>query len=147
MNTLTRWSPFRQAARTDPISDMEQMFRGFGLRPLLQEAETPLEMRMDITEDEQAYQVTIDIPGVRKEDIELSIDRNQVSVSAEVKRETSKKEGRELHTERYQGSAFRSFTLPRDIDDAKAKAQYENGVLHLTLPKKADARANRIAIQ
>ena len=147
MNTLTRWSPFRQASRTDPLSDMEEMFRGFGLRPLLREAATPLEMRMDITEDEQAYQVTIDIPGVRKEDIELSIDRNQVSVSAEVKRETSKKEGRELHTERYQGSAFRSFTLPRDIDDAKAKAQYENGVLHLTLPKKADTRANRIAVQ
>lgn len=147
MALLTRWSPFKQVARMDPVSDMEEMFRGFGLRPLLRDAETPLELRMDVTENENSYLVTVDVPGVKKEDVEVSIDGNQVTISAEVKRESKKTEGKDIRSERYYGTAYRAFMLPHEIDDSKALAQYENGVLQLTLPKKAGAKAHRITIQ
>ena len=147
MAMLTRWNPFKQVERMDPVSDIEEMFRGFGLRPLLRDAETPLELRMDVTEDDKSYLVRVDVPGVKKEDVEISIDGNQVSISAEIKRESKKKEGKDIRHERYCGTAFRTFMLPHEIDDSKAQAQYENGVLELRLPKKAGARAHRISVQ
>lgn len=146
MTNLTRWNPFKQMARTDPFSDLEEMFRGLGMRPLLRDVESPPDLRLDVNEDDKAYHVKVDIPGVDKNDIEVSIDGNQVAISAEVKRETKKEQGKEIHTERYRGAAYRAFTLPHDIDDAKAKAKYENGVLSLTLPKSANTRTHRIAI-
>lgn len=147
MAMLTRWNPFKQVARMDPVSDIEEMFRGFGLRPFVRDAENPLELRMDVTEDDKAYLVRVDVPGVKKEDVEISIDGNQVSISAEVKRESKMKEGKEIRHERYCGTSYRAFMLPHEIDDSKAQAQYENGVLELKLPKKAGGGGHRISIQ
>lgn len=148
MTTLTRWNPFKQPmARMDPISDFEDMFRGFGLRPLMRDVETPPELRMDVTEDDKSYLVKVDVPGVKKEDIEVSIDGAQVLISAEIRRETKKEEGKQIHAERYYGNTYRTFTLPHEVDDSKARAQYDNGVLNLVLPKKAGTRSHKIAIQ
>lgn len=147
MTTLTRWNPFKQMNRMDPISDFEDLFRGLGMRPLMRDVETTPELRMDVTEDDKSYLVKVDVPGVKKEDIEVSIDGTQVVISAEVKHEMKTEEGKRIHAERYYGNAYRAFTLPHEIDDSMAKAQYDNGVLHLTLPKKTDTRSHRIAIQ
>lgn len=144
--TLTRWNPFKQMSRLEPFADIEDMFRGFGMRPLLRDVDSPLDLRMDVTEDDKNYLVSVDIPGVDKKDIEVSIDGNQVAINAEVKRVSKTEAGKQLHTERYHGTAFRSFTLPHDIDDAKATAKYESGVLHLTLPKKSGSKTHKIAI-
>lgn len=146
MTTLTRWNPFRQLARLDPLADVEDVVRGLGLRMLSRDVDSPLEMRMDVTEQEATYQAVVDLPGVDKDKIEVSIDRNQVSIKAEVDRQTRKQEGKEIHSERYCGSAFRSFTLPQEIEEAKAQAKYENGVLTLTLPKKSNGRNHRVAV-
>ncbi len=89
-----------------------------------------------------------ELPGVKKEDIQLSIDGAQVTLAAEIKREKDAKEGeRVLHTERMYGKVSRSFTLPQDIDEGAAQAKFADGVLELTLPKKAAAQKKQITIQ
>ena len=105
-------------------------------------------MKVDVAESNGAYLVTADLPGVRKEDIQVSIDSDVVTFTAEVKREkeTSKDE-RVLHSERAYGKVSRSFTLPEEIDDAKAEAKFRDGVLELKLPKKAPAARKQVTIQ
>lgn len=144
MSMLTRWNPFKPFAASSPFSELEDTLRG--LRPLLREGEAPLDLRTDVTEDDKSYCVRIDIPGVTKEAIEVSIDGNRVAVSAEIKRESRKEEGKAVLTERYAGSVYRAFTLGHEIDDEKAQARYENGVLSLTLPKKSNGRIHRVAV-
>jgi HSP20 family protein len=105
-------------------------------------------MRVDVSEAEGAYTVKADLPGVPKESIHVDIDGNRVTIRAEVKRETEQKDGeRVLRSERYCGAFARSFALTDEIDDAKASAKFDNGVLELTLPKKAVAGAKRLSIQ
>jgi HSP20 family protein len=91
--------------------------------------------------------VRADIPGVKKEDIQVSVEGDQVSLSAEVKQEKEEKKGEKtIYSERSYGMASRSFTLPTDVDAQGAKAEYKDGVLNLTLPKKANGSSKRIAI-
>jgi len=142
MSNLTRYDPF-----ADVVDDL---FKGFFVRPYgyePREAVAP-RMKVDVAEKNGAYLVTAEIPGVKKEDIQVSIDGSQVTLSAEVKqeRETGKEE-RVLHVERSYGKATRSFTLPQELDEAKVEARYRDGVLELTLPKKAAAARKQIAIQ
>ncbi len=103
---------------------------------------------MDVTEDENAYTVTADLPGVKKEDINVSIDGNQVSIAAEVKKEHDEKDGAKiLRSERHYGKFSRHFTLLQEVDESGAQAKYADGVLELKLPKKAQASAKRLYIQ
>ena len=146
MSTLTRFNPFRSRARFDPTAEFDDLFRNFPLRPLMREMETTLsDMRMDVQEDDAGYRVALDVPGARKEDIEVSVDGSRVTVQAEVKRE-EKREGKDLHVERYSGRTYRSFTLPQEIDRDRCEAHYENGVLTLALPRKGDGQAKRLTV-
>ena len=108
-----------------------------------------LKMRIDVTENDQGYAVKADIPGVKKEDINVSVDGNVVRIDAETKTEKETRGDGEkvLRSERYYGSISRSFSLAEDIDAAKVDAKYADGVLSLTLPKKARADTKKIAIQ
>lgn len=145
MANLTRWSPFKTLSRLEQ-SPFEDFFNGFGLRPRWPELETP-DMRIDVTENDRSYAVKAEIPGVNKDDIDVSIEGNQVSISAEVKRETKKKEDdREICTERYYGKVFRSFGLPAEVDNTKASAHYDNGVLTLELPKKGNGHGRKLTV-
>jgi HSP20 family protein len=147
MANLTRWDPFRGLARVDPFRDMGDWLNEFRLRPLWREFEPEPQIRIDVAEDEQAYTVKAEIPGVKKEDISVSLDGNQVTISAEVKKEKEEKKGeRTLRTERYYGSVARSFALDYDVDEAKAAAKYEDGVLKLTLPKKSTAAVKKLPV-
>jgi HSP20 family protein len=143
MANITRYDPFDVAL--DPFDDI---FRGF-LRPVRFEAQTQqMQIKMDVKEDDKAYNIHAEIPGVKKEDIHVTIAGNQVSISAEVKKEKEEKEGEKvLRSERYYGKVFRSFTLGQDVDEATATAKYNEGVLNLTLPKKATSSAKKLAIQ
>jgi len=105
-------------------------------------------MRVDVSEADNAYTVKADLPGVPKDSIHVDIDGNRVTIRAEVKRESEQKDGeRVLRSERYYGAFARSFALTDEIDEDKAGAKYDNGVLELTLPKKAVAGARRLNIQ
>jgi HSP20 family protein len=104
-------------------------------------------IRMDVSEKDNAYVVHADMPGVKKEDIKIEIDGNEVSISAETKNQKEVKDGdRVLRSERYYGKVSRSFTLANEVDEAAASAKYENGVLELALPKKAVAKAKLLAV-
>jgi len=139
-------------ARFDPFNDLvDDLFKGFLVRPMVYEGAQPAALprvRLDVTEKDGAYVVAADLPGVKKEDIQVAIDGAQVTLSAEVKREKDVAEGeRVLHTERSYGKLTRSFSLPQELDEAKAEAKFRDGVLELTLPKKAAAARKAITIQ
>lgn len=133
----TRWNPVRQLSRLDPFTDIEDMFRNFVSPTLTRTQERALDMRLDVNEDDKNYFVHVDMPGLKKSDIDVAVEGNQVTISAEVNREKSQEKGKELYSERYSGQAYRAFTLPSEVDSTKAQANYDGGVLMLTLPKKA----------
>ena len=130
MFSLTRYDPFYELA--------EDLFKGVAAPRL----------KVDVAEKNGAYLVTAELPGAKKEDIHIDIDGAQVTLTAETKREKDVTEGeRVLHTERVYGKASRSFTLPQELDEAKAEAKFKDGVLELTLPKKAAEKRKPIFIQ
>ena len=144
---LTRWNPFRELTRFGPWFDADEFFKEYGMRPLWAGLETEPEIKVDVSEDDGAYTVKAEVPGAKREDIDVSVEGNRVTISAEVKREKEEKEGkRVVRSERYFGSMYRSFTLDSEVDDAKAEAQYADGVLTLRLPKKAGTAAKKLMV-
>lgn len=140
MANITRFNPANDA--------LDDLFRGFFMRPVRFEGQSEVQIKMDVSEDDSAYKVHAEIPGVKKEDIHVHIDGNQVSISAEVKNEKEVKEGEKLlRSERYYGSVSRAFSLGQDVDEAAAQAKYNDGVLELTLPKKVVVTAKKLVIQ
>jgi len=141
MSILTR------SVSADPLDDF---FRGFFVRPVgysSESGELP-SVKIDVRTKDNAYLVQAELPGVNKEDIHVDIDGSVVSIIAERKKTTETKEGeRVLRTERYFGKVARSFDLGVDIDDTAASAKYQDGVLELTLPKKAVTPNKRLQIQ
>ncbi len=135
--------------RYDPFDEMfGDLLKVFFVRPVSFEGPPQLQLKVDVAEDDNAYTVQAEVPGVKKEDINVSIDGNQVSISAEMKKEHEVKDGaRVLRSERCYGKFSRSFTLAGDVDEAAAQAKYVDGVLELKLPKKAQVSAKRLPIQ
>lgn len=138
MNTLTR---------RDPFADL---LRGFFVRPVDFDTDMSMqspEMRVDVRENTDNYSVMAELPGIAKEDIHVSIDGQLVSITAERKQEKEVREGeRVLRTERYYGKVSRSFQLGQEVDESQASAKFVDGVLQLTLPKKAQTQARRLTI-
>jgi len=137
-------------SRYDPFGDLfDDLFKGFFVRPVVGDsAMAAPHVKVDVAEQEGAFKVLAEIPGVRKEDIQVGIDGDEVSISAEVRKEKDVKEGgRVVHSERQYGKVARAFRLGSEIDESKAQAKYTDGVLELTLPKKATANARRLTIQ
>jgi HSP20 family protein len=145
-------------SRYDPRGDyfgelVDDLFKGFLVRPLAfagrGEGGVALpRAKVDVAEKNGAYVVTAELPGVRKEDIHVAIDGAQVTIEAEARREKeASKDERTLHSERAYGRLARSFTLPQEVDDSRAQAKFKDGVLELTLPKKAEAQRKQITIQ
>jgi HSP20 family protein len=145
-NLPTQWQPSRQLSRFDPLAGIDELFRGLVPRGLANDYERALDMRMDVCEDEKAYKVTVDMPGIKKEAIDVSVEGNQVSISAECSRDKGGDNERELYSERFSGKAYRSFSLPSEVDSGAAKAQYDGGVLTLTLPKKPGTESRRLPV-
>ncbi|NLP64560.1 Hsp20/alpha crystallin family protein [Paraburkholderia sacchari] len=144
MSNLTRYDPFS----IEPVSDLFQgLFRP--MRGLLAAEDNDLAaMKIDVTESDKAYTVKAELPGVNKQDIDVKIDGNVVSIHAKVERNTEQKEGeRVIRRERYSGAFARSFSLAGDIDESTASAQYQDGVLSLTLPKKAPTEHKRLQVE
>ncbi len=138
--------------RYDPLNELvDDFFKGFLVRPLAADGvrgELLPRAKVDVSEKNGAYKVAAELPGVKKEDIRVSVDGAQITIEAEVKQEKeAAPEERVLHTERMFGKVTRSFTLPQEIDEAKVEARYRDGILELTLPKKAAAQRKQITVQ
>jgi len=142
MANITRFDPFNEL--------VDDLFKGFLVRPVSYEGRGDVyaRVKVDVAEKNGAYTVTAELPGVKKDDIQVTIDGAEVTLTAEVKREKEvTQDERVLHTERTFGKVTRSFTLPQEVDEAKAEAKFRDGVLELTLPKKAAAARKQVTIQ
>jgi HSP20 family protein len=141
MANLQIYDPFAEAG-------IDDLFRGF-FRPVrATERNAPAPIKVDVTETEQGYVVRAEVPGVSKDEIQVSIEGNQVTIAAEVKRNGEQKDGeRVLRTERYYGAVYRSFTLPSELDEEQSSAKYDNGVLELKLAKKPVVAGRKLTIQ
>lgn len=108
-----------------------------------------LQMRIDVSEKDNQYLVKADIPGVKKEDINVRIDGDLVQIDAEVKKENERQDeaGKLLRSERYYGSISRSFSLGQEVDADQTQARYADGVLTLELPKKSPGATRKVAVQ
>ncbi|HXC41329.1 MAG TPA: Hsp20/alpha crystallin family protein [Burkholderiales bacterium] len=138
--------------RYDPLGDVfDGLFKGFFVRPVggaLETGEPVRRARIEVSEQKEAFKVNAELPGVKKEDIKVAVDGDEVSISAETRADSETKDGeRVVHSERYYGKVARTFRLGADIDESKVAAKYENGVLELTLPKKVPSGAKQITIQ
>jgi HSP20 family protein len=139
MNPMTRYEPL--------VGRLDGLFNDF-FRPALvwENNSEPMPIRVDVRETADAYTVAAEIPGVRKEDIQVEIEGNEVTISAETRREEQKEGEKWLRTGRFFGKTARRFALPQDLDEAKAGAKFADGVLELTLPKKATVTGRKIEI-
>ncbi|KVE32711.1 Hsp20/alpha crystallin family protein [Burkholderia sp. TSV86] len=143
MSNLTRYDPFS----IEPVADLFQgLFRPLRGMTLADEPDLA-SMKIDVTESDKAYTVNAELPGVSKDDIDVQVTGNTVSINAKIERNNDQRDGeRVIRRERYSGAIGRSFSLSGEIDDANATATYQDGVLSLTLPKKAPVAQKKLAI-
>ncbi|CAH0444743.1 Hsp20/alpha crystallin family protein [Ralstonia syzygii] len=140
MSQLRHYDPFA----IEPVNDMFQSI----LRSFRGNMDSGLPFKVDVTESDTAYSVVAEIPGAKKDDIEVTVDRGTVMIAAKVERTSEQKEGaRVLRSERYSGAMQRMFTLDASIDESKVDATYENGLLRVTLPKKEASPQQRVPIR
>ncbi|MDH5537109.1 MAG: Hsp20/alpha crystallin family protein [Betaproteobacteria bacterium] len=150
MANIISYKPWDEVARFNPLEDpFEDLFRGFFVRPMGMEPwrGRAAPFKVEVTENENAYRVLAELPGMKKEDINVTIEGATVTISAETKQEKEAKEGEKaVWSERYYGKLQRAFTLEQEVDQANAQARYADGVLELTLPKSKAASTKRIAV-
>jgi HSP20 family protein len=159
MNLIRRNSAPLSTYRPRAIEDqfgriVENMFEdmlapftvGGGLSRLAEDGS--ISPRLNVTETEKSYEIEAEMPGVKKDDVKVSVDNQRVTIEGECKREEEQREGENvLYTERSARRFMRSFVLPTEVDDATAQARMENGVLVLSLPKKQASSAKRLTVQ
>lgn len=144
--SIARWSPLRELARMRDEMDriLDEIFGPIRERRIPFLEWTPA---ADIIEDEDQLVVRLEIPGMRKEDLSISLRENHLTVKGERKGEEEKK-GRTYHRrEFYYGSFERNFVLPASIDPEKVSATYENGILEIKLPKSEAVKPREIPIK
>lgn len=141
MANLTRYDPFS--------TNLDDLFKGMFLRPVRLDLEGSevVQIKLNVTRSDGAYKVEAEMPGVKKEDIQVSVDGAMVTISGEVKKEKEEKKGDQIiRSERYFGRVERSFSLPQEIDEGSVDAKYTDGVLKLTLPLREKTKAKQIEI-
>lgn len=156
MNLIKRGASSLATYRPGTMEDqfgrmVESMFQDF-FAPLAQGGRWAEEgmgaPRLDVRETDKAFEIQADLPGVKKEDIKVSIDGPRVTIEGECQQANEQREGEQVvYSERSTRRYQRSFNLPSEVDDAKAEARLEDGVLKLTLPKKSGGAARRLTIQ
>lgn len=102
---------------------------------------------VDIREDEKSIFIDAELPGLKREEISVEVENGILSLRGEHKAEKKEKQGNYVCMERSYGSFYRSFSLPGNVKTETIDAKFEDGVLHLTLPKLAGAKPNRVAVK
>jgi HSP20 family protein len=148
MSTVARWDPFLELEELS-----ERLNRVFG-RPSVRrdnnkEALTVADWipAVDISESEGEYLIKAELPGVKKEDIKVTLQEGVLTIQGERKQEKEEK-GRKYHRiERSYGTFMRSFTLPDSVDDSKVSAEFKDGLLYLHVPKSEKAKPKAIEVK
>ena len=140
MNPMTRYEPL--------VGRLDGLFNEFFRPAFVWEhgKSEALPIRVDVRETTEAYTVAAELPGVKKEDIHVEIEGNEVTISAETRREQARDGEKVLRIERFAGKTARRFALPQELDEARAAARFTDGVLELTLPKKAAVTGRKVEI-
>ena len=147
MNNLVRIADGRRPWGFFP--DVDGILRGFYDSPVSTRNTNADSRRlaMDVIEDDTAYVVTTDMPGISREEVSVTIDKNVLTISAEPKDEVSKNERKVLRHERYSGKYSRSLRLGEDIEEDKVSAEYRDGVLRMTIPKKTPLAPRQVEVK
>src|SRR2546428_4515729 len=144
MTVLTRWDPFREfSTLQDRMNRLFQQSYGDREESLTTASLAPA---VDVYEDEHNVTLKIEVPGIDEKDIDVRIENNTLTVHGERKFEKEEKEENFRRVERQHGSFTRSFTLPNTVDSEKVSANYDKGVLKITLAKKAEAKPKQIKV-
>jgi HSP20 family protein len=145
MTVLTRWEPFREFANLEDRMNrlLRASFHNVGRDESLTSNFAPA---VDVYEDEHKVTLKIEVPGIEEKDIDVRVENNTLTVAGERKIEKEEKEENYRRVERQYGSFTRTFTLPQTVDTDKVSANYEKGVLNITLPKKAEAKPKQIKV-
>lgn len=140
-------SPLTRGSLLDEF--FKEVAPGFFIKPLHGDpVPGASQIRIDVSENDQAFTVRAEIPGVNKQDIHVSVEGSIVTLSAEIRQHDAEREGEKLlRSERYYGSVSRSFQLPAEVDEAQSKARYENGILLLDLLKKVSNSPQRLTVE
>lgn len=149
MKNIVR-EPNREAAWGFTSDNLDNIFEGF-FRPLNAQSKDPsggsLVPAIDLHENEDSYTVKVEIPGVKKEDIDITVHDGLLTINAESRyHHEDKEEGRIIHQERRYGKYVRSVRLGNDVDESNVKANYKDGVLQLELPKLEEVKPRKIEI-
>lgn len=145
MANVVRWDPFREMLQLRRSMDRmmdESLMNGSNWDEPMRWA-----LPVDVIENNDAYLVKTSLPGVNPDDINITYDNHVLTLSTEIQAEEEKKEERYLLRERRYGSFTRSITLPNQVDATKIEANYNDGILTLTLPKAEELKPRRIQIQ
>lgn len=145
MSTIVRYNPMRDALSLSRRMDrlMEDAMRGTDLWDGSMNWALPL----DVIENDNAFVVKASLPGIKADDIEVTFQDQALTIKGEMKQEEEVKQEKVHMQERRFGSFCRSISLPSGVDGEAIKADFENGVLTLNLPKKEEVKAKRISIQ
>ncbi len=144
--TLIRWSPWRDLARIQ--EDMDRLYNAFfsGTPTKLDSGSMVWNPAVDIHENDNEFIVVAEIPGMKKEDVKISLQDNVLTISGEKKREKEEEKKTYHRIEREYGSFERSFSLPSSVKVDSVKATYKDGLLTITLPKSEEAKPKEISI-
>ncbi len=144
--TLIRWKPVRSLDNMqDEVSRVFDSF--FDARAYAgRSSDRGWDPDVDIVEDKDKVLVTVDLPGIEKDDIKVSVEENILTIKGERKAEKEEKDKNYHRVERVYGSFCRSFSLPSKVDGQKIKASYKNGVLSIDLPKAEELKPKEIPI-
>jgi HSP20 family protein len=146
MTVLTRWEPFREFSTLQ--DRMNRLFRESFNDVGRDESLTTSNFApaVDVYEDEHQVTLKIEVPGIDEKDIDVRVENNTLTVQGERKIEKEEKQENYRRVERQYGSFTRTFTLPQTVDSESVSANYEKGVLKITLPKKAEAKPKQIKV-
>ncbi len=145
MTVLTRWEPFREFATLQ--DRMNRLFReSFSEGRDESLTTSTFAPAVDVYEDEHKVTLKVEVPGIEEKDIDVRIENNTLTVHGERKIEKEEKEENYRRVERQYGAFTRTFTLPSTVDSEKVAADYDKGVLKITLPKKAEAKPKQIKV-
>jgi len=142
---LSRLEPFREL--TTLQDRLNKVFEGMLPAPTSMREGSEWIPAVDVYEDKDAVVIEIEAPGMKEEDLKVNLENNTLTISGERKFEKEEKEKNYYRMERSYGSFTRSFLLPDNVDVNKIKAKYKDGVLKLTLPKKAESKPQNIPIE
>ena len=141
MTNLVTYDPFAETG-------LDELFRGFFAPVRLEGARTPVMIKMDVTETDDGYRVHAEMPGVKKEDVNVEIEGNRVTISGETRREKETKDGdKMLRSERYFGNVYRAFTLPAELNETLSEAKFADGILELKLMKKVPVVGKKLMVK